>query len=167
MKNRFFKLAVSALFLLSLCGCTKVSTDINKYKDQVNKFEAGSFMPDLSSSDKIKSTYQKRTYGLLFYQTDTLLLVNSYDNHTDYEVDKNNAESTLKFSTSITVSDIGSFSFHVCESTDFNYPKKFGIIGFSDKESKIAYLWVYDDELDNIENMTDFISQNFDYDFTA
>lgn len=41
------------------------------------------------------------------------------------------------------------------------YPKQIGFIGISESEKTIYYLWFYDFDLDTIDDMQSFVTDNF------
>lgn len=70
---------------------------------------------------------------------------------------------------------VGGFTFHVAESPEFEYPKAFGVVAFSDELNTVLYLFFISPEMDVIafsadgespySEMSDFINRSFDYDF--
>jgi hypothetical protein len=191
MRKRHLCILVIVL-IMSFTGCSKSSTNINKYLNSGANIdtEAKDFMPVIEDLPKYHDiSYKYNRISGLLSDTDTMTLVVSYDEET-YKKEKAKLKEEYKFLNQKVVSDfdnskyyipdyeflINSYDFKVVDENEnykAKYPKSFGIIGTSDEEKSIAYLYLYDFDLDYIgeiednenNDMINFINRYFKYDF--
>lgn len=177
------------VLMVSFTGCSKYSTDIQKYLNSGTNIDtdAKNFMPKLEELPKYQDiSYKYNHSSIILFESDAITLVVEYDEET-YEKEKEKLTEKYKFLDQKVVSDfdkdkyyipeyefqINNYDFKVVEESDnykAKYPKSFGIIGTSDEEKSIAYLYFYDSDLDYIEEdnespMVDFVKEYFKYDF--
>ncbi|WP_205758522.1 hypothetical protein [Lysinibacillus sp. SGAir0095] len=169
-------------FLFVVTGCSKTSKDIEKYLNTGSGIDAPAkqMMPTLDQLpvyEKIEYRYTKKT--MLFFQSHSVALIVNYDEQTFENENEKLAENfTFSTMTSATTDEastpdyqfvINSYTFKIVDENEF--PKSFGMIGTSDKEQSIAYLYFYDFDLDSIGEednsnpMPEFVNDYFNYDF--
>ncbi|HCW52748.1 MAG TPA: hypothetical protein DG753_03195 [Clostridium sp.] len=187
-KTCFFILTTFLLLSLTGCSMTK-SRSSEKYLNSGKMIDipAKKFMPDLDMLPIDYGTYYKynHIYRIIF-ETDTLTLVVNYSEET-YTKEKERLLKEYKYLDHKVISDLDSEKYYIPEyefkvsTYDFKvadqsetykdqYPKSFGMIGFSDENKSIAYLYFYDTDLDYISRdnespMSDFVKKYFKYDF--
>ena len=130
-------------------------------------------------------SYKYNNFSVVLFETDTITLEVDYDEEI-YEKEKEKLTQIYKFLDQKVVSksdeskyyipeyefSINSYSFRVVDENDnykAQYPKSFGIIGTSDEKKSIVYLYIYDEDLDYIEednegSMTNFVKKYFKFD---
>ena len=60
---------------------------------------------------------------------------------------------------------VGTYQFRVVTTEDpYDYPKFFGMIGVSEQEQTVLYLWYSDQDLDFIEDMAQFVTKEWQLD---
>lgn len=170
--------------VLLLTGCSKTNTDIVEYLNTGTDIdtEAKDVMPVLDELPTYKDIVYRHTQKKMFlFEANSVLLVVEYDTKT-YESEKEKLAEEFAISkleaTSETTDDtsrpnvefsVNNYVFQVVEGSD--YPKSFGMIGTSDEQQRIAYLYFYDFDLDKIgepddkNSMSKFVKSYFDYDF--
>lgn len=171
--------------VLLLTGCGKTSKDIDEYLNTGTAMDTeakGMMMPSLEALPAYKSIDYRHTQKTMFlFVANSVVLVVEYDEQT-YDSEKGKLAQAYTFSNPDTTSEIidgasrpndefslNSYVFRVVEGNDF--PKSFGIIGTSDEQQRIAYLYFYDSDLDEIGDLDDsnrmasFVKSYFDYDF--
>lgn len=192
-KKYFFIIVIITLIIflfLSLTVLKKANkTDEPKYLDSGNRIDtyAKKFMPaieDLPTSQAV--SYQYNRASIIIFETETLTLVVKYDEEI-YKKEKEKLTEKYKFLDHKVISDydkekyyipeyqfsINNYKFKVADESDSykaEYPKSFGMIGISDEEKSIAYLYFYDYDLDYIQSdeespMAGFVKKYFKYDF--
>lgn len=183
-KVRSIVLAFCAVFpfLLLFSSCTKTDTDINNYESKrLNIGNASDMMPSLSElSTYTDIKYSHKNMEDLFV-TDTLSLFVKYSD-SEYKTNKQKVLEKYDFINEPIINDKGWYLIPVSEIDYKGYSFKivtdnevrsacqsFLMIGFDDKNSKIAYCYIYDFDRDLIadstedplEEMADFIDYNF------
>lgn len=188
MKNVKLLMFVLTMTIL-LNGCTHSESDISKYLNTGSKIDevSQSVMPslkDLADYENIEYTYTHKS--VVFFESDSVVLVVEYEPKV-YLAEKKRLETELTYLDDKVQSDFekdryyipeASFSFNdydfkVVSAKDMEstvYPKSFGMVATSDENRSIAYLYFYDTDLDYIGDdsetpMTDFVIDNFGYDF--
>jgi len=171
------------------CFCT---TSVNKLSDY-QKRRANAYYPQVSAilpalTDLPTYThidYQYRKTRALMFRTETMRLVVTYD-HATYESEKNKLNKK-QYLDHVVYDDIGNFciipeyefsinSYHFRilpnDDEDYPYPHTIGLIATSDEKNSIAYLYLFDGDLDCIGDgtnapgsMATFIKTYFKYDW--
>lgn len=188
MKKKYLIMTIIT-FVIFVCGCSKSSTNIEKYlkSGEIIDSYAKEFMPSIEELPKYKDiSYKYNKESVLWYKSDAMTLVVEYDDVT-YKSEKEKLSKKYTFLSEKIPFDeeglyiipeykfsINSYNFNVVEERDkdnTDYPKSFGMIGTSDEKRSIAYLYFYDFDLDYIGNkdekspMADFVKKYFKYDF--
>lgn len=187
-KIYFFILTTFLLLSFTGCGTTK-SRSSEKYLNSWTMIDtpAKKFMPDLDMLpiDYGISYNYNHIYRVLF-ETDTLTLVVNYSEEI-YKKEKERLLKEYKYLDHKVISnsdsekyyipeyefEVNTYNFKVVdeyETYKAQYPNSFGIIGFSDENKNIAYLYFYDTDLDYISSdnenpMSDLVKKYFKYDF--
>lgn len=181
---------LTAFLIFSLTGCGMAkSRSQEEYLNSGNMIDtpAKKFMPDLDMLPIDYGIYYKYNHiYMVLFETDTLTLVVNYNEET-YTKEKERLLDQYTYLDHKVISDYDSEKYYIPEyefkvnNYDFKvadeyetykaqYPKSFGMIGFSDKNKSIAYLYFYDTDLDYISSdnespMSDFVKKYFKYDF--
>ncbi|WP_061994798.1 hypothetical protein [Clostridium sp. ATCC 25772] len=192
------KCSIILLIVLISCvtGCSKVNSDIESYLNTGSNIDSNAkdFMPKLDDLPTYKDiTYKYTNKSMVIFQAHSVVLVVSYDDET-YKNEKakleekyNFLDSKVSLDSMYNVDDgedkyvipeheflINSYNFRVADENEKNnrkFPKAFGMIGTSDKEKSIAYLYFYDQDLDYIgdkdekQPMANFVKTYFKYKF--
>lgn len=174
-------LSLSLCFCLSSCCTEKYSStnedDYEKYVSEVH--DADQFMPDLKNLGEYESVFVGRKDVLtdvltifLFGITKSVSLIVNYDDE-EYLDQKQKVLAKYEFweEGPKDVPDVEArakgFDFKVVDGEAFGYDDySYGshilfIVGFDEKDSKIAYLCFYDSERDRIKNLDRFIKKSF------
>jgi len=180
--KRFICIAFVIILIFSSAACTVVENDISSYDKNVKQYYASSFMPSL---DKI-GNYQDISYTLIknerIFATYSLKLIVKY-NQQVFQQEKerlNNAYTYINepqfdqygsgfYTIPIAEFSDGKYNFKITKFEDTTYPKNFGLVGISDETFEIAYLWLYDQDLDficdknsnEIKQMNEFLEYYF------
>lgn len=191
MRKKFFIIILST-FILCITGCSKSSSNIDDYLNTGTMFDtnAKEIMPNLDNLPKYESIKYKYTNKSAFiFENYSVALVVNYDDKTyksekdklvekyiflDHKVEYDFDEGLYiipeyKFS-------INSYTFKVVAGiensyTNTEFPKSFGMIGTSEENKSIAYLYFYNIDLDYISEakekdpMANFVKHYFDYNF--
>lgn len=174
------KLIASIMATLLLSGCFGVRIDKGELGYSMNRLLMGSsklVMPEIKNLPPYKDVDHlfRREY-VLVWQTDTLLLVVTYDELT-YQQEKLKLDKTFYFlsDSNFYVKEgylpetefvVGDFSFRIlCDEQGYgNYPHDFGMIAVSDQRNSIAYLYLYNVNLDSVgDSFSDFIREYYPY----
>lgn len=177
-------LALLTIFscLVLFTSCEKTDIDINNYESKrLNIGNASDMMPSLSelgAYTDIKYSHKNRED---LFVTDTLSLFVKYSN-VEYKTNKQKVLEKYDFIREPIINDKGwylipvseidykGYYFNiVCDDEVRSACQSFLMIGFDDKNYKIAYCYIYDFDRDLIaestddllEKMTDFIDYNF------
>jgi len=180
---------VLALFILVfvLSFGTNLSSDMDKYEERRMGYRyASNVLPDLNNLPEYEEIeHEYRLKNVLFFQSETLLLVVTYDEQTYFE-EKEKLAALPYLDSPIEEEErgyylipehefsINTFDFKVLASEEtneesrFEYPKYFGMIGVSDEKKSIAYLYFCDVDLDYISEepqgaMREFVETYFKY----
>ena len=167
-----------------MTGCSKTSTDVEKYLNTGTAIdaEAKDMMPALEYLPEYSNIEYRYTQETIFiFKSNSVALVVEYDDQT-YESEKEKLQENYTFSNLKNSSDvidettnpldefsINSYAFQVIEGDEF--PKSFGMIGTSDEKQRIAYLYYYDSDLNTIGDhddsncMATFVKRYFNYHF--
>ncbi len=189
MKKKYFFIFIIVLILIFIGFSKSNATNIKKYLNNGSQIDtyAKNFMPANEDLPKYKDiSYKYSHFSIVLFETEAITLVVKYDEET-YEKEKEKLTEKYEFLDHKVVSDfdkskyyipeyefsINNYDFKVADSKDnyeADYPKSFGMIGISDEEKSIAYLYFYDGDLDYIQNdenshMADFVNKNFKYKF--
>ncbi|MDW0118200.1 hypothetical protein QTL97_14805 [Sporosarcina thermotolerans] len=178
------RLLIMMTIVLLLTGCSKTSTDIDEYLNTGTAMdaEAKDVMPALDELPTYKDIEYRHTQKkIFFFEANSVVLVIEYDMQTyerekgklaeDYVISNLKATSETSVDTSSPDVDfsLNSYVFRVLEGN--GYLKSFGMIGTSDEHQRIAYLYFYDFDLDQIgepddrNRMSKFVKSYFEYDF--
>ncbi len=176
MKNIF----LSIIVLILLTGCYSPLQDKSEISYSWHRLNTGSsksVMPEIDSLPQYKDIYHHYRIDIIFiWEMDTLLLVVTYDQDT-YLDEKAKLDDTFYFlnEPNSYVSDqifpqttfsVGDFDFRIISDDQGygDYPHDFGMIAVSDTRNSIAYLYLYDFNLDSVgDSFSEFVSKYFPY----
>ena len=156
--------AILVVFLMfTLCSCVSSDRNIDNYLKDRMKYEATRFMPSFDSLGDYKNIeyYSRKDDGL--FPEYSMQLVVSYDEDTflsqkqrletayTYLEEPQTLDGDISLYT-IPVTDFSymGFDFKVAVFDDTDYPKNFGMVGISEDNYEISYLWLYAFDLDFI-----------------
>lgn len=175
-------LAIAITLLLTLCSCTKTDNNIENYSDDIKAYEASSFMPSLDNIGKYNNIeyFSRKDKG--FFPEYSMQLVVKYDEE-EFLKEKENLNSAYTYLEEPQKADFDDtvytipieefsafgFDFKIAKFEDTVYPKNFGMVGVSDENFEIVYLWLYATDLDyiceinanEIKEMNEFIEYHF------
>lgn len=187
MKKIKMIILISALSIL-ISGCSYTKTGIDNYLDTGSELDQDSLyvMPVLDDIENYESIEYLHTHkDMILFEADSVVLDITYDEET-YKNEKELIDEKYMFyikeedennSIMQVVEDefsINSYEFRIVVKNEENFtglPKSFGMIGTSDENKSIAYLYFYDFDLDSIgaetvnDVMPDFIRDYFKYEF--
>jgi hypothetical protein len=174
------------LIIFFLIGLDKSDTNIENYLNTGKQIDvcAKDVMPDLDNLPTYKDIDYKYTNRSMFiFESDAIVLLVTYDDET-FKNEKAKLEEKYTFLNENSVKktvipecefSINSYNFRVVDSNGKDntfFPKSFGMIGTSDENNSIAYLYFYDFDLDAISlddddspKMSEFVKNYFKYDF--
>lgn len=178
MKIIRFLIMLVTLLLLTSCSNDEhyQSNDILKFNDYIESVSWGNdynLYPDIESLPDgfvTKINYVERTGS--FIRSKTLILEISIPEG-DYQNFKEDLLANYTFlSESIKnnngdeiISEVdfeyGSYRIYIVENDDYDYPKNFGMVGYSDTNHKIIILLFSDDDLDIITDMASILEDDF------
>jgi len=179
------KMSVIILILIitiTLCSCVKTDNNIENYTDDIEKYQADLFMPDLEDIGEYKDVeYFIRKDENIFPEYSMQLVV-KYDEES-FSKEKERLESAYTYidepqkpdwnddvyTIPIEEFSAAGFNFKIAIFDDTDYPQNFGMVGVSDEKFEIAYLWIYAPDLDyiceinvnEIKEMNEFIEYHF------
>lgn len=162
--------------LIVLFGCTtkveKLTSidDYDKYLQLVKKSDI--FMPNLEligTHEKIDVYYYERKGPTLYSKSINLIITYSNTQYELYKLDsmdKNEflEEPFIEYGHIVIPEakfDYKEFEINVVKNDSFWYPSQFGMIGYSDVNKQICYIFYYDVELDVIADMVKFLDSAF------
>lgn len=166
--KKFVAIIIVVIIMLTLCSCVTTDTDINNYDNDIKKYQASSFMPDLDDIGDYKNiSYFSKKVEAIFPDYSMQLIV-KYDEET-FLKEKERLETAYTYLDKPQKSDwydtdytmpvsefsVAGFDFKIAVFEDTDYPKNFGMVGVSDKTQEIAYLWAYCPDLDLICTVND------------
>lgn len=176
-------IAITLVFMIMtvFCSCVQTDNNIENYTEDVEEYHAGLFMPDLADIGEYKSVeYFVRKETTLFPEYSMQLIV-KYDEET-FLKEKERLERAYTYldapqldgdvyTIPIEAFSVSGFDFRIALFEDTTYPKNFGMVGVSNDEFEIAYLWIYAPDLDyicetnenEIKAMTEFIEYFFSF----
>lgn len=163
--------------VLCVCGCSigkkNLYTDIDEYENYLCNLEmASDFMPDidsLSGYTNIEVNYFNQEF---IWTVKTISLIVTYS-ETDYQDKKSLVISTFVFFDGPIYDGNGDtividfqavsdgYTIQVVNDDGFVYPKRFGMIGYSDTKYQIVYMYVLDWEISSISNLESYIGDYF------
>lgn len=180
-------LAILLVFIITIisCSCVKVDNNIENYSDDIEKYQADLFMPNLENIGVYKDVeYSVRKDETIFPEYSMQLVV-KYDEE-NYLKEKERLKSAYTYleepqkpdwdnnvyTIPIAEFQCGVYNFKIAVFEDTVYPKNFGMVGVSDETFEIAYLWICAQELDyickteanEIKEMNEFIEYHFSLD---
>ena len=170
------------IITITLCSCVKTDNNVENYADDIENFQANLFMPNLENIGEYKEVeYFKRKDETIFPEYSMQLVV-KYDEET-FLAEKQRLETAYIYLGepqkpdwddtvyTIPIEDFScaGFNFKIAKFEDTVYPKNFGMVGVSDENFEIAYLWIYAPDLDyicgtdanEIKEMNEFIEYHF------
>lgn len=171
------------LFISLFITIPKTDSDITNYLKHNSPIDSYSreVMPDLEYLPEHQDKEYRYHHKMGAFPSESVVLVVKYDDKiyesekaklnekyvfSEEKVNKNQDEDELLAENEFS---INTYKFKVVgEDTDLSTSdvKSFGMIGMSDEENSIAYLYYYDSELDYIsDNLDEFVDHYFDYDF--
>ncbi|MFA5007104.1 MAG: hypothetical protein WC509_06530 [Candidatus Izemoplasmatales bacterium] len=160
------------LFALVITGCGQVYTNTDDYQEYLDSIPgSNAFMPVLTDIPAFQ------TCEIYYYDRlgQSINLVITYSDET-YETAKETVLGSYLFlQTPLVENDYylipetefeyESFTIKVVDDDNFDYPEQFGMIGYSDANHQISFLFFFDDSLsqlsDNSGRMTRFIEKEF------
>ena len=180
--KKILVILLALIIMITLCSCVKTDNNIENYADDIEKYQAGLFMPNLDDVGEYKDVeYFTRKDETIFPEYSMQLVV-KYDEETFLkekerletaytylgEPQKSDWDATV-YTIPIEYFSYAGFDFKIVEFEDTVYPKNFGMVGVSDENFEIAYLWIYAPDLDYIgesglnetKEMTEFIKYYF------
>ena len=186
MRKRKFLLILLAVFLTFVCcSCVKTDNNIENYADDIKKYRADLFMPNLADIGEYKEVEYFTRKDETAFPEYSMRLVVKYDEET-YLNEKGRLETAYTYLDNpqkpdynnnvytIPIEEFSSSDFHfkIAIFEDTVYPKNFGIVGVSDEKLEIAYLWLYAPDLDyicetdanEVKEMNEFIEYHFSLD---
>ncbi len=166
----------------TLCSCDTTNNNIENYEDDIELYQADLFMPDLDDIGDYKDIeYFIRKDEGIFPEYSMQLLV-KYDEES-FLKEKERLESAYTYLSepqkldgennyyTIPIEEFSGagFNFKIAVFENTVYPKNFGMVGISDENFEIAYLWIYASDLDyicetdanEIKEMNEFIEYHF------
>ena len=186
--------AISTYFLdlvfnieVNTLGLEVVLKSEDRYFDKStwSYYKSDEFLPKIEDLPKYEDIFHQYVETqVLFFMTESRCLVVKYDEET-YQKEKSKLGDKYVFLDRKIGTDgnytmpqprfsIGSYDFRVVKTYNgikSEFPKYFGMIGTSDDEKRIAYLYYYDQDLDYISEeddkstMAEFVKNYFRYDF--
>lgn len=177
MKKIFVSLVV--LFLLTGCFSSKTKSESSYSMNRLHTGSSKTVMPAIDTLPQYQDIYHLyRSERVLLWQTDTILLVVTYDEAT-YVTEKAKLDVSFSYLEAyddwLTTStfpqmqfSVGDFDFKIlCDEHGYgDYPHDFGMIAVSDKRHSIAYLYLFDPDLDTVgDSFPEFIRDYFPYEW--
>lgn len=177
MKKIFISLVV--LILLTGCFRSQTQSEATYSRHRLNTGSSETVMPEIDALPQYQYIYHLyRSERALLWQTDTILLVVTYDEAT-YETQKAKLDASFNYleayddwlTTSIFPQmqfSVGDFDFRILtdEQGYGDYPHDFGMIAVSDKRHSIAYLYLFDPDLGTVgDSFPEFIRDYFPYEW--
>lgn len=181
--KKIIAMFVAMLIMVTLCSCVRTDTNIENYPADIEKYQAGVFMPKLDEIGEYKEAeYFARKDESIFPEY-SMQLVLKYDEET-FLKEKKRLESAYTYlnkpqkidgddsvyTIPIEAFSFAGFDFKIAVFEDTQYPKNFGMVGISDEKCEIAYLWIYAVDLDYIceadENEIKAMSEFMEYHFS-
>ncbi len=179
---------VLSVSVLITTGCSKTTNNIDEYLNTNTDIDIASsyVMPKLETLAEYEGiSYNLVEQSLIVFESQSIALKVKYTKNA-YENEKDTLVNQYEFLDSKVLSDFDNSKYYIPEyefsiseydfkvvdiSSDPNtqYPKSFGMIGTSDSQNSIVYLYYYDLDLDYIDSTDDqpmatFVSDNFDID---
>ena len=170
------------IITLALCSCVKIDNNIENYANDIEKYQADLFMPKLEDIGEYKGVEYFIRKDETIFPDYSMQLVVKYDKEgflkekkrleTAYiyldESQKPDFDDTV-YTIPIEEFSSAAFDFKIAVFEDTVYPKNFGMVGISDENFEIAYLWIYAPDLDyicetdanEIKEMNEFIEYHF------
>lgn len=172
------------IFVLFITGCSKSSANTEGYLSSGTLLDtnAKDIMPTLDDLPEYRHMEYRYTHKSFVFESNSVALIVYYDDKT-YKSEKEKLGEKYTFldqkifdaniSKDIIPEhefSINSYSFKVVAGNgedNTRFPKSFGMIGTSEENKSIAYLYFNDTDLDYIgeENMANFVKEYFEYDF--
>ena len=180
--KKFLSIMLVLIMIVTFCSCVKTDNNIENYADDILKYQADLFMPDLEDVGEYKDVeYFSRKDESIFPEYSMQLVVKYNEEEFLKEKEKLNTaytylETPQKADFDDTVYTIpivefsaSGFDFKIAQFEDTVYPKNFGMVGISDEKFEIVYLWIYSPDLDyicetnrnEIKEMNEFIEYHF------
>jgi|GEM_PF-2212215 len=171
MKHRKYILMIILLLIIVLSSCEKVYSDIDKYDDYVESIPgANEYMPKLTDLP-IYIGYE------VFYVENSGKSINlniKYDTQ-DYEEAKTTILDRYDFLDEPLMGNgysiipeveilYENYVIKVIYDESFKYPEAFGLLGYSDVDSTISFMFFYDESMNSLGNsysMEDLIEDSF------
>lgn len=189
MRKKYYFIFISVLILISFGIVHSNSTNLKKYLNSGTNIDsyAKNFMPAIKDLPEYQNiSFKYNHFSLILLGTGGITLVVKYNEET-FENEKKKLAEKYKYLDHKVLSNfdrskyyipeyefsINNYIFKVVDSSEnyqAEYPKSFGMIGISEEEKSIAYLYFLDLDLDYIEEdnenpMAVFVKKNFKYDF--
>ncbi len=174
-------LLTTMIMILTLSACTQTKSDITNYSHDVREYYADLFMPDLDSLGAYQEIDYSTKHDNSLFPWDTMQLIVKYDEETFLQK-KDLLDTSYPYLKQpkryddgdwyipVTEFPFAGFAFRVVEFEDTDYPRNFGMVGISEENCQIAYLWVYAPDLDLIcmadENELKAMNEFMEYHFT-
>ena len=178
-------------FILCITGCSNSSSNVENYLNSGTRIDskAKDIMPELEDLPEYENIKYKYTHeSMLIFESHSVALIVGYDDNT-FESEKEKLDEQYTFLDKKIKSNfdeskyyipeyefsVESYNFRVIDengTSNTKFPKFFGMIGISEENKSIAYLYFYDEDLDyigeeNEENpMANFVKEHFKYNFS-
>lgn len=190
-----FGLALLAYIITFLYACSAMIPIIPRSKrdDNIENYmntgqyisdRAAEILPDLNGLPKYKDIEYRYYMEDGFFDFEIILLVVKYDEQT-YDNEREKLDNQYAFLDHIVSSNgwylmpeyefsINDYDFRVIDrdmKDSAEYPRNFGMVATSDENSSIAYIYVYDPELDSLGELgdehpvQDYLEQYIKYDW--
>ena len=180
--KKLLSIVLVLMIMTTLCGCVRTNNNIDNYTDDIEKYQANSFMPDLEDIGEYTDVayFVRKDEGI--FPEYSMQLVVKYGEE-EFLKEKERLESAYTYldepqkpdwDNTVYIIPIEAFScagfnFKIAVFDDTVYPKNFGMVGVADEEYEIAYLWLYALDLDYIcktdanavKEMNEFIEYYF------
>ncbi len=180
--KKLFAIIIICVITLSFTSCVKTYTNIDNYAKDVEEYCAGAFMPKLNGIGEYKNIEYLMRADISIFPGNYLKLVAQYDKE-NFSKEKERLKTAYTYLDEPQKPDWGNdvytiplvefsyagFDFKVAKFEDTIYPKNFGMVGISDENFEIAYLWFYSPDQDYIcevnddknQKMNEFIEYHF------
>ena len=181
MKKICFILCIITL-LFAFNSCVFYNDKLDYYYNDIKEYHADKFMPNL---DEIGECYSIKYYcrkDELIFPVYSLKLIAKYDAEA-FAKEKERLESAYTYlqepqkfldeedtyTMPVVAFSIAGFDFRVVQFEDTEYPKNFGMVGISETNCQIVYLWQYAPDFDcisqpgedRLERMLEYINYYF------
>ena len=170
MSNRIYIIIIFVFLIVILTSCEKKYDNVNEYENYINSITgAEDFMPQLNELPtyvKLKVFFVKNSskslnlivyYSIETYQDAKDIMLNTYDfleepiSGNDYYILPD------------VIVEYNDYLITVVNDDNFDYPERFGMIGYSDTNHSISFMFFYDESLNRLESysLLDLVKNDF------